>query len=926
MDSASERDTEKLAQYLKNTPLSEEPEKYNRLLQSLYQYPGKIEVLKRVFSNTDNCTMFLGMGSVFFSGMKTEQKEDCGVSILAFLSFSRKLCRETGCDYDLLCKIVFSYLEKTRFRFLEVKNEVFSILEEVQEKKVSLLSHALSFLLTEQPVAILSEILLFLQEDVLIDVLKYVTEESEKSKNMVFQKNVGSLLVLVGASLTQNLAFGVLEVYIRTLSSEVQGLRNASIESMGRIAAKLTEKIKESNKGERELSALTSMVCERLLDVSFYCRSRAIQTLTEMLENETMLISVRQKVVDQVLERILDKTHIVRKRAILFFKKALETHPFGLDGGVLNKAVISKAQAMQEKEYYRDCLLFHASVQHSIANLKEVLHTGAKGEATEIIQYLSSCTTYGIEEAMDVFPFLFSLAWSRAAADGKNITDTLAEEIKRMGEGDPRRLIKLMVRFDTAALSYEGIIRELTLRGVLNMHVVQALLSRIGKRDGTIQHLRLLRRIAATDKSATEAALEHILSLLSEEKDSAVLSELVGILGNLDYRVGNDSKVIVSIQGLLEHSCAESLSLLQSIIDTFYLISVDPDTLAVHTLERLSKAGMLAPLVFAVGHIAIKEAVHLERLEAAWNFQGKPKLPEEASKKAKKDAVPHMEIRERRLSVGSRRNSLKITTEEQEEMADRVFFAKEHEVVFGENAALKPFIEMLQGLIDTPDPYLKKLSFVSLGKIMVISSEFNARHMEDVLNALREGPDDLKVVCLMIIADSILAFSSLVGDISHHLFFPLREEAASQAKTVSLMLIRHLLRTGMIKIKGKHWIIAQLLVQENAVEVQRLFEEIMERDTPLKTICEVIKSYAKETQHLSQDRENHAEADLEEKDRVFLEVVQILAKIAGVHEVAKKLQDWASNKTDPVLIRVCTLALSELSKGVQSSKSDAPHV
>lgn len=925
MGDTSENDTERLFQHLRNTPLSEEPEKYHTLLQHLYQHPAKIAMLKRVFANVDNSTLFLGMGSAFFASMKTEQKDDCGVSILAFLSFSRKLCQDSGCDYDLLGKVVFAYLEKTRFRFLEVKTEVFSILEEVKAHGVSLLSHALAFLLTEQPVAILSEVLLFLGSPALVEVLKYVTAESEQSKSLLFQKNVGSLLLAVSSSLAPGQVFEVLEVYVKGLASEVQGLRNAAMESAVHLAAGLRERIQEQNRGERELSALTAMLCQRLLDVNFYCRSRAIQTLTEMLGGDSVLRTVRQKVIDQVLERMLDKTHIVRKKAVLFFKKALETHPFGLDRGALNQTIVAKARTLADSEYYRDFLQFHSSVQQSIANLKELLNTGAKGEITEIIQYLSCCTTYGVEEAMDVFPFLFGLAWNRVASDGKTVTDTLAEEIKRMSEGDPRQLVKLMVRFDSAALSYEGIVRELTLRGVLDSRTVQELLARIEQGEQVVPHLRLLRRITTTNKAATEPVLPRALSLLAREQDSAVLTEVVTMLGNLDYRVSNDSKVIGAIKSVLGRVGAYSLSLLQSVIDTCYLISIDPDSLAVETLEALATAGAPAPLVFAIGHVAIKEAVHLERLEAAWNHQGKQKPAEESAKKAKRDSLPNLEIRERRLSMGSRRNSLKITSEEQEEMADRIFFAKEHEIIFGEDSALRPFIEALQQtLAATDDPYLKKLALVSLGKVMAISSEFNSRHLNYVLDTLQTGPEDLKVICLMIVADSILAFSSLVGDISHHLFRPLLEEGAAPTKAAALVLIRHLLRAGMIKLKGKHWALAQLLAQELGPDVQRLFEEVMERETPLKTLCEVLKSYAKATLHAGQEQAQENRPGAEASDAAFLEAVRALGKLSGLPDLSKKLQDWLAAKNDPALLRAGALALSELAKGAAPAASNPP--
>ncbi|OAG29648.1 condensin complex subunit 1 [Nematocida displodere] len=924
MVKVSETELERVLRHIKNAPISQEPEKYSQVLGNIHEHPQKIEILKKIFKSVDNPTVFLGMGSSFFSTMEVESKdESSGTATLALLQFSRTLCEETGGDYDLLCKTVFAYLEKTRFRFLEAKNEVFTILEEIKKQNISLASHSLSLLLTEQPVSILTEILIFLGPRVLSEVAEYALQEAQVSRSVLFQKNTAALVLGLSEKAP---VFEVLEVFIRALSSETQSIRNAAIESMVNVCAHLRREIEACGRGEKELLAVTELLCGRTWDVSLFCRARAVLSLSEIAASGSVLRGARQKVMSTVLERIEDKTHIVRKRAIVFFKRILENHPFMLDGGLLSRGVIAKYRE-REEEYYTDCVAFYESIQQSIATVKEILKANTRGEITEIIQYIAQCAVYGIEEALEVFPLLFALAWQRVASDGKNTTDVICEEIKRISDGDAKKLVDMMVQFDDGTLAYSGIVRELTLRGILGLGTVAGILSRMEREAEksqerrksleTLPLLKLIRKISGTDRSIAETCLSQVSALIATERESGVLAECVGILGNLDYRVCNSSPTIALLKETLQSVGRDNLSLLQAIIDTSYLISTEPDALAVDILEILARMEQAVPLLFAIGHVAIKEAVHLERLEAAWNIRGKPKT-EEAVKKTKRDSLPVSEIRERRLSVGSRRNSLKITSEEQEEMADKVFFAKEHEMLFSEGSALYSFTELINSHLDSTDALAKKIALISLGKLMGISSEYSTKHVGRVVEILRTEEEDLKVIALMIISDSIMAFSSLVGDISPTLFAPLGDNVSDRVKITALIIIRHLLRTGMIKIKGKYWSITPLLLEKEEVSTiaQRLFEEAMERESPQKIICEVVKSYAKESKD-ARPNPNTDEDILTEtahKDEVFKEVLRILSKLSGLADPTKKMQEWLSTSTDESLTRVCAIAVSELSK------------
>lgn len=964
---STERELELLIVYLRDKPVSQEQEKYQQLLYNIQYHPHKQQIITNIFKNIDNPTVFLSIVPGYF---KTEGTESSPSISMQMIEKSMELCLDTQTNYDILCKILFSCLEVKKIP-LEVKSVIFKIFEEIEFSIEYVRRNAFSMLQYDHTTNILTEAILYISalrsrskegtneshgrnreeesdvnsgkidsiqgDSALSDILIYLLRESEISKSPSLHKNYSSIIVRVSESVRQHGLGDVIGPVLESISSEIQCIRNAATECTVVVSKGLKQKIEEERRGDKELSTIIEAVIERTVDVSPFCRSRAIQSLTEILQNNGILEGAKEKVYESVHERIMDKTQIVRRKAILFFKTALETHPYSLDGGTLSIERLEKHRSTDEV-YYKSASIFYGAIYKTIETIKELLKAGSKGEVSEIIQYVSLCYSYGVTSALDIFPALFLFSWQRVPVEGRNIADTISEELRKMADGSPKKLIELLIYFDTNSLSYEGIIRELALRGILGIEAVNTLFYHIDQADDKIPYLRLLRRITTTDRSVTEGALGRMGEVLQSSKDVSVVSEVIRILGNLDYRVGNRSEIVQCILDKICNVNENNLELLQSIIDTSYLISTEPDYLAVEILDRLTEQEKYVPLIFAVGHIAIKKSVHLERVEAAWNHQTKqPEQAQTAQKepevKRRKESISHPEIRERRLSVGSRRNTVKNTTEEQEEMADRIFFAKEHEILFGDNSALKGSIEIVLSGIHSTVHHVRRISLLSLGKMMSVSSECSSRHMHEVVNILKTGPSDLQIIALVIISDSIMAFSSLVKDAGSSLFIPIKSEETEVKKT-ALVLIRHLLRSGMVKVKDNYWALSLLLLEGPDIRStsQKLFEEASERGTPMKIVCEVIKSYvidrySKETEqtgHIKQTETDQNENETEQTDQnekqsehaLLGRVIKSLIKIVPVPDLSKKLTEWAASKDDSYLNEVCSFIVEEIGRTV----------
>ena len=132
----------------------------------------------------------------------------------------------------------------------------------------------------------------------------------------------------------------------------------------------------------------------------------------------------------------------------------------------------------------------------------------------------------------------------------------------------------------------------------------------------------MIRRISSSMRAIVDENIEGLredikygvdqLARDAEEAHASAeyLSECLTTLGNLDYRLPHDSALI---QRLIDSCCTLKrpfLSVVQSVIDTVYFISTNPDKIAAELLDRLRASSVDKKLfIFTIGHIAQKEAV-----------------------------------------------------------------------------------------------------------------------------------------------------------------------------------------------------------------------------------------------------------------------------------------------------------------------------
>jgi condensin complex subunit 1 len=217
-----------------------------------------------------------------------------------------------------------------------------------------------------------------------------------------------------------------------------------------------------------------------------------------------------------------------------------------------------------------------------------------------------------------------------------------------------------------------------------------------------------------------------------------------------------------------------------------------------NTSSNATTTARLAKLAFAVGHVAVKQIVHLENVESEWK-----------RRKHLLDAAAQ--------AVGGRRGGgegtpldqvTEVTGTAEDEFAEAIAMIKERELLYGERSLLALYGPLLSHLCMHsarlyPDPTLQIMVTVALCKFMCVSAEFCESHLPLLLNVLGKSTDSIVRSNLVIgLGDMAVSFNSLIDEHISHLYQRLGD-ADRRVKKNALMVLTFLILNGMVKVKGQ---------------------------------------------------------------------------------------------------------------------------
>ncbi|KAF7729652.1 Condensin complex subunit [Apophysomyces ossiformis] len=227
--------------------------------------------------------------------------------------------------------------------------------------------------------------------------------------------------------------------------------------------------------------------------------------------------------------------------------------------------------------------------------------------------------------------------------------------------------------------------------------------------------------------------------------------------------------------------------LLGESMDVDYDVSMSQQVLPVPQQPLHQSSSELSQLLFIVGHVALKQVVHLEIVEAAWK-----------RKKAKADA-----------EEGKANNSVEEELEQvggsaEDDIGDAITHIREREILFGPNSLLARFGPLLTDVCSrNRDRTLQITATLALAKFMCVSSDYCEKHLPLLFTILEKSTDPtIRSNIVIALGDMAVCFNTLIDENISFLYNRLGDEDTLVKKN-AVMVLTHLILNGMVKVKGQ---------------------------------------------------------------------------------------------------------------------------
>lgn len=325
-------------------------------------------------------------------------------------------------------------------------------------------------------------------------------------------------------------------------------------------------------------------------------------------------------------------------------------------------------------------------------------------------------------------------------------------------------------------------------------------------------------------------------------------------------KLANDHSVLTKLAAMLEivSESKEWYGVAEQAISAIYTLSKHPDVLCSDILRRKTRivfqpqlqrpssshasgdgedqrpgtastdgqgskpkpsSAALSQLLYVVGHIAIKQIVHLELCELDFKRrkaeQEKNKTAEATAQKAGGNA----EDDELDLIGG--------TTED--DFQDAMAHIRERELLYGENSLLAKFGPLVTEILANnnvyPDRDLQAAATLCMAKLMCVSAEYCEKNLPLLITIMERSEDPIvRSNAVIALGDMAVCFNHLIDENTDFLYRRLNDDDASVKRTC-LMTLTFLILAGQVKVKGQLGEMAKCLEDDDKkiADLARMF-------------------------------------------------------------------------------------------------------
>ncbi|CAH0026072.1 unnamed protein product [Clonostachys rhizophaga] len=232
----------------------------------------------------------------------------------------------------------------------------------------------------------------------------------------------------------------------------------------------------------------------------------------------------------------------------------------------------------------------------------------------------------------------------------------------------------------------------------------------------------------------------------------------------------------------------------------------------------------LSQLLFIVGHVAIKQIVHLEMCEL--DFKRRKQEKEKLASAGKADK-PKEDADELDLIGGT----------SEDDFTEAIAHIRDRELLHGPNSLLALFGPLVSDICNNNTTYadkgLQAAASLCLAKLSCVSSEYCSAHLPLLITIMELSPDPIvRSNVVIALGDIAVSFNHLIDENTDYLYRRLADEEASVKRTC-LMTLTFLILAGQIKVKGQIGMMAKCLEDEDrriADQARMFFTELSTKD------------------------------------------------------------------------------------------------
>jgi condensin complex subunit 1 len=244
--------------------------------------------------------------------------------------------------------------------------------------------------------------------------------------------------------------------------------------------------------------------------------------------------------------------------------------------------------------------------------------------------------------------------------------------------------------------------------------------------------------------------------------------------------------------------------------------------------DEVRPAATLSQLLFIVGHVAIKQIVHLELCEQDFKRRKAEKEAKSGSKTPRKSVAPEPTPNAR----GKRKNAKEpAPAEEQDELdlitgtteddfTEAIAHVRERELLYGATSLLANFgplvVELCSNNTSYADPVVQSQAALCLAKLMCVSGEYCEANLGLLITILEKSRDaTVRSNLVLALGDMAVCFNHLIDENTDFLYRRLNDDDASVKRTC-LMTLTFLILAGQVKVKGQLGEMAKCTEDEDA--------------------------------------------------------------------------------------------------------------